>query len=310
MGYIYKITNKINNQVYIGQTIKTTQKRWSQHVKEAQEAFDGKRRSFPYFHRAIIKYGTENFLVETLEECADNVLDEREKYWISHFDSYNNGYNSTLGGQNSDEKDFPIKSTGRKVIQYSLDGEFLQIYEKASIAAKAVGVDDSRIRDACNQKNKTSGGFQWRWYEDNYSQEIESTDSNNRLGRKVVQYDLDGKQLCIYNSITEAAKTNNYNYQNIFRVVSQNKGKAYGYYWSYIENTPLIKNNTKEEKVYSKSKTDLPVIQYTKAGDFIKKYASIKQAATELGIKPTSIVYVCDGKFKTTHGFHWEYDKI
>ena len=48
---------------------------------------------------AIGKYGKENFLVELLCECDDNELDELERYYIEYFDSYNNGYNLTTGGQ-------------------------------------------------------------------------------------------------------------------------------------------------------------------------------------------------------------------
>lgn len=61
MGYIYKITNKETNEVYIGQTYKTIQNRWLEHVSQSKEAFDGRRQSFPLFHRMIIKYGEEAF---------------------------------------------------------------------------------------------------------------------------------------------------------------------------------------------------------------------------------------------------------
>lgn len=52
-----------------------------------------------YIKRAIIKYGKENFVIEPLEKCGSTLLNEREKYYISYFDSYRNGYNSTEGGQ-------------------------------------------------------------------------------------------------------------------------------------------------------------------------------------------------------------------
>ena len=47
------------------------------------------------------KYGIEHFTIEAIEECPINILSEREKYWISEFDSYHNGYNATLGGDGS-----------------------------------------------------------------------------------------------------------------------------------------------------------------------------------------------------------------
>lgn len=48
--------------------------------------------------RAIHKYGKENFVIKLLEECDRALLNEREKYWIQYYNSFENGYNSTLGG--------------------------------------------------------------------------------------------------------------------------------------------------------------------------------------------------------------------
>ena len=53
-----------------------------------------------HIKRAILKYGKENFSIEILEECPKELLNDREKYYIKLYNSYNSGYNSTLGGQN------------------------------------------------------------------------------------------------------------------------------------------------------------------------------------------------------------------
>lgn len=88
-GFIYKITNKVNGKSYIGQTRYTVEFRWRQH----QHKKDG-----THFHLAIAKYGAENFTVETLEECEIAELDSREIFYIAKYDTYNNGYNSSTGG--------------------------------------------------------------------------------------------------------------------------------------------------------------------------------------------------------------------
>lgn len=97
-GVIYKITNKINNKCYIGQTRQNVQDRWYQH-RGHKSTNNAELRMV--IKRAIHKYGVENFNFEVIEECPEELLNEREIYWISYFDSYRNGYNSTLGGGGS-----------------------------------------------------------------------------------------------------------------------------------------------------------------------------------------------------------------
>lgn len=97
LGKIYIITNDINNKVYIGQTIQTLKKRFNGHCCYSKSD----RSSSMYIKRAIHKYGKDKFHISLIEECPIDSLNEREIYWIGKYDSYNNGYNLTLGGQSS-----------------------------------------------------------------------------------------------------------------------------------------------------------------------------------------------------------------
>ena len=94
-GFIYKITNKINGKSYIGQTIQNVKERFYQHcaTKCSQAILN------MVIHKAINKYGKSNFTIEVIEEVESTNLNDRERYWIKYYDSYNNGYNSTEGGQ-------------------------------------------------------------------------------------------------------------------------------------------------------------------------------------------------------------------
>ena len=94
-GFIYKITNKINGKSYIGQTIQNVKERFYQHcaTKCSQAILN------MVIHKAINKYGKSNFTIEVIEEVESTNLNDRERYWIRYYDSYNNGYNSTEGGQ-------------------------------------------------------------------------------------------------------------------------------------------------------------------------------------------------------------------
>lgn len=94
-GKIYKYTNNINGKVYVGQTTTALETRHTKHLAQLEDN--------TYFHRAIKKYGIDNFSLEVIE---DNIplseLDNREIYWIKTLDSYytsNKGYNLTKGGQ-------------------------------------------------------------------------------------------------------------------------------------------------------------------------------------------------------------------
>lgn len=90
---IYKYENKLNGHIYIGLS-RNIEKRYSQHLYDARH----KERSGTGIDIAIRKYGIENFTFEIIELCEESKLDEREKYWIDYYDSYNNGYNRTVGG--------------------------------------------------------------------------------------------------------------------------------------------------------------------------------------------------------------------
>lgn len=94
---IYKIENLINHRVYIGQS-KDIYKRYHSHHKS--DCYNIKSPAYNFqIYQAIRKYGEENFIINVLEICEENQLDEKECYWIKYYNSYKNGYNATEGGQ-------------------------------------------------------------------------------------------------------------------------------------------------------------------------------------------------------------------
>ena len=92
MGVIYKIVNNINNKVYIGQTVRKPADRWQAH-KHRAELLEFKT----HLYNAMRKYGVENFSFEMIEECCNDILDDRERFWIQYYNSYTDEYNETLG---------------------------------------------------------------------------------------------------------------------------------------------------------------------------------------------------------------------
>lgn len=69
-------------------------------------------------HKAILKYGKDNFSLEVIEEVDASLLNERERYWIKYYGTYVNGYNSTIGGQDGN-KPFKELDTEQIIIQYN-----------------------------------------------------------------------------------------------------------------------------------------------------------------------------------------------
>jgi group I intron endonuclease len=108
IGEIYKITNLVNNHVYIGQTRSHRLNknkyrpfgymgRFKDHVNECNS---NKKNVCRYLNSAINKYGIDNFKCEKILECAIDKLDENEIKYIKECNSlFPNGYNLTEGGK-------------------------------------------------------------------------------------------------------------------------------------------------------------------------------------------------------------------
>ena len=91
---IYKITNIETQQCYIGQSVDVSS-RWKDHVK-CGLGIDASATNKLY--KAMQEYGVWNFTFELLEACPRERLNEKEKFWISLYQSDKYGYNSTKGG--------------------------------------------------------------------------------------------------------------------------------------------------------------------------------------------------------------------
>jgi group I intron endonuclease len=94
MYYLYAIVNKINDKIYIGQTV-NPRRRWTMHKNRA------KHKPLQYIHYAMIKYGIENFTYEVISMCKNQLdADETEVQLIKQYNSCDKekGYNISPGG--------------------------------------------------------------------------------------------------------------------------------------------------------------------------------------------------------------------
>lgn len=101
---IYKITNKINGKIYVGQS-NCIQRRFAQH----KSPYEQQRFSNKPLYKAFKKYGIQNFSFEVIEQCSQEQLNAREKFWIKTLHSlcHQNGYNITAGGDGPQDDNHP-----------------------------------------------------------------------------------------------------------------------------------------------------------------------------------------------------------
>ena len=86
------------------------------------------------------KYCIENFKCETIEEVPNELLDKREKYWIEYYDTYFNGYNSTLGGRATQLYNWDIDDIIERYMRL----------KSARAVAKEIGCDHNTIDNLLN----------------------------------------------------------------------------------------------------------------------------------------------------------------
>lgn len=190
MAYIYKITNLINDEFYIGQTISSLEHRFSQHKTYARNGGE------TIFARAIRKYGEENFIIESLEICEEIELDEKETFYIKTLKPKYNIKQEANGRIETTWNNHEIK-------MYTLKGEFIQDFNSILMASKWLVQNEksesknpytlvSHICDVCSGKRKTAYGFIWR-YVDNDFPIVLSDKNKQNIQQKVIMYFPDGR---------------------------------------------------------------------------------------------------------------------
>ena len=157
-GTIYKIENKINGKVYIGQTIMDVRDRWYRHCEINKS---NPSESNMLIKRAIFKYGKENFDFSVIEIVSKELLDEREIYWISYYQSNKIGYNISSGGKsgikppklNTEEiKEITFKylngySIRKLSEEYKVDKGTIRNY----LTIQGIKLEDRRLRKFTNE---------------------------------------------------------------------------------------------------------------------------------------------------------------
>lgn len=209
MGYIYKITNDINNKKYIGLTnLNNPIDRWTKHLRDAHNATLYSKRPL---YEAMHKYGVEHFHFEIIEECENTA--EREQYWIKKLRTYIGfkdcqGYNATLGGD----------GVFKNVFEKDEEEKICQMYEQ--------GMSCTQIANKTNHAIDTISDLLRK---NNYV-------IKNFFGKTVAQYDLENNFIQTFESANAAAAFLNKKGRgsHITEVCNGKRKIAYGYKWKYI----------------------------------------------------------------------------
>lgn len=203
LGYIYKITNQLNNKVYIGQTNRTIQDRWNQHIADSKR-LDKQT----YLYKAFNKYGIKNFIIEEIIEASPDKLNELEIYYIKQYDSYNNGYNMTLGGDT----------------HCIYDANYIQQLWDS-------GKSKIEIMELTGISPHQFWEIMKTYY--NYSQKESLKRSNKRIQKPIDQFDLNNNYIQTFPSIQEAARVTKTEATNIVKVAKGKMRQTNGYIWKY-----------------------------------------------------------------------------
>jgi len=256
---IYKAINIFNNKIYIGQTKgKLSRRKW----KHFQDAFVEKYNS--KFHRAIRKYGKENFKWEILCECKTiQELNEKEIFYIKKYNSFSkNGYNLTTGGENfkrSEEtrkkyskihKGKIISDEHRKKLSIALKGRKFTEEHRNNISISMKGrectwLKGKKLSEETKRKmslaqigNKKGIGNKSRKGKSYTNDEKKRmSESCKGINSKIVcRYDMNGNYIDEWNSIKDFLLHINKDPSSCSHISAVCKGKrlsAYGYKWSY-----------------------------------------------------------------------------
>jgi group I intron endonuclease len=265
-AHIYKITNKINGKIYIGETKeKNPIKRWYGHLHAIRRG-----KGCPLLRAAFQKHGEENFTFEVIQECSKDERFIIEEQKIKEYNSMvPNGYNATIGGMGGGFKGKKHSEETKKKMAKTISDMY-------------AALTDERKEELRQIKRKP------RTFSEEYKQKMR----NYNLGKKLSEE----TRAKISNSLKHSALK-----EETRKKISESVKRTYenGRDASFTE-----ERKANLSKVMTDVR-GVKVEQYTKEGVFVKSYPSIKTAYCELNIK-TGIDKVLSGKRKTAGGFIWK----
>ena len=247
MFQIYKISNNLNNKVYIGSSI-DVERRWRQH-KEASINEKDHHYNYPLMV-AFREFGIANFTFEVVDTLPDyQAMIQAEHDWIIKENCIvPNGYNQTnntnspMFDPNVAKKmsDTKRDKYGKRVSEIDSNGNIIDVWDSLAEAGEKTGLDRFKISDVCNGRRLTTGDRVFRFLDEEENIIIPEIKVNqvqtNRItktSRKVIKMDDNNNILQTYDSVALAAADNNCDASAISKVCNGKRNKCGGFKWKY-----------------------------------------------------------------------------
>ena len=286
MTGIYKITNPKGN-IYIGQSLHI-EKRWERY-SYCEYMYENNK-----LYNSLRCYGYDSHSFEVIEECDENMLDEREIYWIEFYKSWckkypeYEGLNIEPGGNKPPRRPigYKLSEEAKKAISDKAkirhaEGRYV---ESAKKRRKPVIPKEKKIKPPKNKKPKLT------------KEELSERQSKSRktyyasdLGK--VTREKQSKSFWNSRNKEEFSKIQSERFKGR---VSPMKGKKQSE--THKEALKKVQESLKKH-----------IIQKDLHGNFIKEWIGLITIKKELGLNPDLIRLVCKGKYKQHGGFKWEY---
>lgn len=252
---LYLVTNLINGKKYIGQTNESVGylKRFQNHIKESKQPFI--KSQLCVFHRAIAKYGEENFQVKLLlKHIPEDQIDFYEKLWISKFNTFwknGYGYNMTYGG--SGLPGHHHSENTKELISQSIKSYWQRVKENPEEYNRLCNLRSQNLKgipksEETKKKLSMSAKERYKREINPFSGKHHTNDVKTKIGQangyKVAMLDLKTEEvLKTFYSAMQAANylieqgktTNKYANCRILWTCEGTAKSAYGYKWKFID---------------------------------------------------------------------------
>lgn len=260
---IYALVNNMNNKIYIGKSANVYER-----VLEHFGRLNNNKHSNYHLQRSFNKY-SGSFIAILLEESECDLLDDKERYFISYYETKNQnyGYNMTDGGEgtlgyrHTDETKLrmsksakirgflvethkkAVESLSIPIVQLDLEGNFVKRWNSAHETTQ-VKFNGSNVGQCCKKKRATHKGFVWVYESEYLSPNFSFNNllvkkSKNKITNKakqnkiLLQLTFDNSVVNVWKNAMEAERVGGFSNSKIYECLSGKINSHKGFLWKY-----------------------------------------------------------------------------